>query len=160
MSIQVTSPLRLPLATLPRRKTTPAYLVIHCSATPASLDWGAADIDKAHRLRGFHCIGYHYVIKRDGSVEQGRPEEYVGAHVSGHNSTSIGICLVGGVAKSGKDLVPEANYTAAQWDSLEKLTEALHAKYPNAIVQGHCDFPKVAKACPCFDVKAWWKGRE
>lgn len=106
-----------------------------------------------HRMRGFRCIGYHYVIRRDGSVETGRPLTEPGAHVEDWNHCSWGICLAGGVDAK---LKPQANFTPAQLASLRKLlTELLHA-VPNATVQGHRDFPNVAKACPSFDVRRWF----
>lgn len=135
------------------RKTT-NYIVVHCSATTENQNIGATEIDKWHRNRGFLCIGYHYVIRRDGTIERGRDENAVGAHVEGHNWESIGICLVGGV--DADDLTKaEANYTEDQWVELEKLLRALRREYPSTIIQGHRDFPGVKKACPSFDVKEW-----
>lgn len=156
MSFDVVDNLRLPLATLPKRTAPLTYLVVHCSGNGAESTLRAADVDSGHRMRGFHCIGYHYVICRDGVIEKGRPDDRIGAHVNGHNAVSLGICLIGGVRRVGKDLVPEDNFTDAQMESLKALVKQLKQTYPNAIVQGHCDFPKVNKACPSFDVKAWW----
>lgn len=107
-----------------------------------------------HRLRGFLKIGYHYVIKRDGTVEQGRKETEVGAHVEGHNKGNLGICLAGGLNE--KTGAPENNYTQQQFDSLFKLLTELKGRYPSAKVLGHRDWPNVAKACPCFDAGKWW----
>ncbi len=137
-----------------RRSTN--FLVIHCSATRPSQDIDAATIRKWHRANGWVDIGYHYVIKRDGTVERGRPEDVVGAHVAGHNSTSIGICLVGGVTEKDHR-EPENNFTEAQFEALRKLLTDLRTRYPKAIIQGHRDFPRVAKACPSFDARAWAK---
>lgn len=128
------------------------FVTVHCSATPGSRDIGAKEIDRMHRQRGFLRIGYHYVIRRDGTVETGRPEDMVGAHVEGHNTHNLGVCLVGG---TDEKLKPENNYTDAQFDALRKLLFTLLKKYPNAKVLGHRDWPGVAKACPCFDVKQW-----
>lgn len=130
------------------------FIAIHCSATRPSQDIGAADINQMHRKRGFACIGYHYVIRRDGKIELGRPQNQIGAHVENWNSVSVGICMVGGVSE--KDInVPENNFTDAQWLSLKALLAGLKKDYPKAHIQGHRDFPKVAKACPSFDVKEW-----
>ena len=128
------------------------WLVIHTAATRPSMDIGATEIRRWHKERGFNDIGYHYVIRRDGRVEKGRPDARVGAHVLGHNTGSLGICLVGGV---NENLVPENNYTEAQWRSLESLLSTLVGKYPEAYVRGHRDFPGVSKACPCFDAEPW-----
>lgn len=136
----------------PRKGTD--WLVVHCSATPASMNIGRKEIEEWHRAKGWVAIGYHYVIRRDGTVETGRPSDVIGAHVEGHNKNSIGICLVGGVNKAMK---PEDNFTASQFAALGGLLHMLKAKYPDAAIQGHRDFPNVHKACPSFDVKAWLK---
>jgi N-acetylmuramoyl-L-alanine amidase len=134
------------------RKSTNS-IVIHCSATRAVQDVGAADIRKWHKAQGWADIGYHYVIRRNGKLERGRAENLVGSHVKGHNATSIGICLVGGL--NDKTWKPENNYTPAQWTTLKKLISDLLKKYPKAKVLGHRDFPKVNKACPCFNAREW-----
>lgn len=136
-------------------------IVIHCSATGQSADIGAADIRKWHTSppRNWSDIGYHYVIRRDGRLEPGRPEEAIGAHAQGHNATSLGICVVGGVDADNKALA-DFNYTRAQMATLESLISDLLLKYPKAAVCGHRDLPNVDKACPCFNVRAWWYGAE
>lgn len=128
-------------------------LIIHCADTPPSMDIGAREIRQWHLDRGWHDIGYHYVIRRNGEVEIGRPEAEVGAHVYGHNDKSIGICLVGGMKADGRGS-PEVNYTAAQWDSLKSLTVRLKQAYPEARCLGHCDLDS-KKTCPNFNVRAW-----
>lgn len=139
------------MALLTKRRSTD-YIAIHCSATPAARDIGRAEIEKMHRDRGFVTIGYHFVIRRDGTVETGRPVDTVGAHVKSYNSISVGVCLVGGVTPK---LKAENNYTPEQWASLATVVEDLRGMYPHAKILGHRDFPAVAKDCPCFDVKEW-----
>lgn len=131
-------------------------IVIHCAATPADMDVGVDTIEKWHRQRGFAGIGYHYVIRRSGVVENGRPIQTAGAHAKGHNAHSIGICLAGGVRHdkvTGK-LIAEANYTEAQWSELRALVERLMRSYPGAKVVGHRDLDQ-GKECPSFDVRDW-----
>lgn len=130
------------------------YLVVHCAATKASMDIGAADIKAWHRKQGWLDIGYHYVIRRSGAVETGRPEDRPGAHARGFNHVSIGICLAGGVGEDGK--TPENNFTDAQFAALRQLLNDLIQRYPHAKIVGHRDLPNVNKACPSFDVKEWW----
>jgi len=134
------------------------FIAIHCAATPPQADIGAKEIDGWHKARGWSGIGYHFVIRRNGVVETGRPLNQIGSHVQGFNAVSLGICLVGGVKADGR--TPENNFTPAQFASLAKLVKDLKVTYKDAVVQGHRDFPRVAKACPCFDVKPWWKGVE
>ncbi|NIT76633.1 MAG: lysozyme, partial [Thermoplasmata archaeon] len=122
------------------RKST-EWLVVHASATPPQWDIGVAEIRDMHVKRGWRDIGYHYVIRRNGKVEKGRPEAEIGAHVRGWNSKSIGICLVGGIDAEG---TPIANYTRKQYEALEGLLRSLMQKYQrtNPVqVCGHRDFP-------------------
>lgn len=128
-------------------------IIIHCSATPEGKDYTVEQIRQWHKQRGFSDIGYHYVIYKDGSVHTGRPESQVGAHCLGHNSHSIGVCYIGGVAKDGK--TPKDTRTDAQKESLIKLIKELKAKYPKATVHGHREYAN--KACPSFDVQKEYK---
>jgi N-acetylmuramoyl-L-alanine amidase len=136
------------------RQTTD-YIAIHCSATRPSQDIGVADIRRWHLAQGWVDVGYHFVIRRDGTLETGRPAHVYGAHVAGFNDKSIGICLVGGVSENNIN-VPEENFTIAQFATLEWLVWGLNFRYPDATCQGHRDFPGVNKACPSFDVRPWW----
>lgn len=126
-------------------------IILHCSATPEGKDYTVADIDAWHRARKFNGIGYHFVVYRDGTVHVGRPIERTGAHCTGHNSQSVGVCYIGGCAADGK--TPKDTRTAKQRPAIEKLVRELLAKYPGATVHGHNEF--AAKACPSFDVRAW-----
>lgn len=138
-------------------------LSIHCSATKANLDFygpqatadiGVKEITQWHKDRGWSTIGYHFVIRRDGTIEVGRNLNVAGAHVTNYNKNSIGICMVGGIDAKGK---AENNFTKNQWDSLLNLVKALRLKFPKTVIKGHRDYPKVAKECPCFDVATWCK---
>lgn len=128
------------------------YLVVHCSATTSTMNIGAKEIRQWHREKGWIDIGYHFVIRRDGTIEIGRPENTVGAHVENHNSNSIGICLVGGIDSKGK---AENNFTPAQFAALAAKLRELKVKYPGVTVQGHRDFAGVKKDCPSFDTRKW-----
>lgn len=143
------------------------HIIIHCSASPPTHDWGAVEIDRMHRQQGWLMCGYHEIIRRNGAVENAeggfptRPLDKAGAHVGdcgpGWNARALGICLIGGVDKHN---VPEANYTAAQWATLVARIRHYLTLYPGATVMGHRDLIKLtkapAKACPCFDVIPWW----
>lgn len=129
------------------------YIVVHCSATPPRADIGAKEIDRMHRERGWLKIGYHFVIRRNGEIENGRGLHEPGAHVENYNHCSVGVCLIGGVDKTNQ---PVDNYTEEQMVTLASLVESLKDLYPQAHVVGHRDFPGVRKACPCFDVQNWW----
>lgn len=124
-------------------------IIVHCSATPEGRDYTVADIDKWHRARGWKCIGYHYVIYRDGTIHQGRKEEVVGSHCTGQNRRSIGICYIGGMTTDMK--APKDTRTDKQKNALRALLKQLRKKYPKAVIYGHRNFAK--KSCPSFDAK-------
>jgi len=127
-------------------------IIIHCSATSEKQDIGAAEIKKWHLARGWKDIGYHHIIRRNGVIEAGRSEAITGAHTEGHNSNSIGVCLVGGIDRTGKAV---SNFTPVQWASLINLIRTLKSKYPNATIHGHREYAN--KDCPSFDVQEWLK---
>ena len=125
-------------------------IIIHCSATPEGKDFTVQQIREWHvKGNGWRDIGYHFVIYRDGSIHTGRPIEQVGAHTTGHNAHSIGICYIGGYAADGK--TPKDTRTEAQRLALIKLVRELKASYPSATIHGHNEVAN--KACPSFIVK-------
>lgn len=128
-------------------------IIVHCSATPEGKDFTVAQIKQWHLQRGFSDIGYHYIIYRDGSVHVGRNEAISGAHCTGHNSISIGVCYIGGCATDGK--TPKDTRTPAQKTALLKLLKELKVKYPKAIIHSHKDF--TPKACPSFNATDEYK---
>jgi hypothetical protein len=113
----------------------------------------AADIHWYHKnILGWHGIGYHWCIERDGNLENGRPWYWKGAHVREYNYEAIGIALVG-----------LAQYTNEQIEELNNLLWLLTDKYgnvpdfPNAEVCGHSDLDPSKPNCPGFSVKEWWE---
>lgn len=128
-------------------------IIVHCSATPEGKDYTVAQIRQWHLARGFADIGYHWVIYRDGSINAGRDESKIGAHCTGHNSNSIGVCYIGGCASNGT--TPKDTRTDAQKTSLLNLLKQLKAKYPKATIHSHKDYAN--KACPSFDATSEYK---
>lgn len=129
-------------------------IVIHCTATQEGRDIGVEWCRKIHLRKGWRDVGYHFVIKLDGEIQEGRPIEMSGAHTKGHNWDSIGVCYAGGVeaerGDNGKWIAKDTR-TEEQKDSLVDLLCQLKDSYPNAIIYGHRDFS--SKACPSFDAK-------
>lgn len=111
--------------------------IIHCSDS----SFGNVEIiNRWHKERGFNEIGYHFVILPDGTIEQGRTLEKIGAHAKGHNHDSIGTCLIG-----------VNHFTDAQFIALRMLHRKLRVMYPGLIAYPHSAFNKY-KSCPNFDV--------
>ncbi len=134
------------------------HIVMHCTATPATSDIGAADVHRWHLQRGWSGIGYHFVIRRNGKIEPGREIEKKGAHVAGFNATSIGISLAGGVASNGQS--PLDNFTDGQLHSARDLVLDLMATYriPRSNLMGHNEViaqitQGSPKACPVFSME-------
>ena len=115
--------------------------IVHCSDTPDQNDYSAAEIDKWHKDRGFDKIGYHWVIRKDGCLEQGRLEKEVGAHCKEHNIDSIGVCVI------GRD-----DFEDIQMDVLRLLYQMYKKRYQDIQTWGHCEFDH-SKTCPNFDVQ-------
>ena len=124
-------------------------IIIHCTASRPNQSISLEQLDKMHKARGWKCCGYHYYITRDGVVHAGRPLHIVGAHATGYNAHSIGICYEGGLDIRGR---PADTRTSEQKDTLLKLLERLKTDYPQIRVVGHRDLPGVKKDCPCFEV--------
>jgi N-acetylmuramoyl-L-alanine amidase len=100
-------------------------IVIHCAATKPSMDIGKDEIRKWHvDDNGWEDIGYHFIIRRNGTVEEGRKIDYQGAHAPAVNSRSIGICLIGGLSEDNK---PENNFTLEQFLSLSNVVDLINA---------------------------------
>lgn len=131
------------------------YIVVHCTATKEGADFSAKDIDRWHRQQGWSEIGYNYVVRINGMVELGRDVDKIPAQVKGYNANSIGVVYIGGIDAKGN---PKDTRTPAQKSALLSLLKELKKLYPKAIIQGHRDFPKVAKACPSFDAKKEYQG--
>ena len=135
-------------------RTETKWLIVHSAATKPGMDIGVTQIRDWHKQRGWSDIGYQFVIRRSGTAEAGRNIDAVGAHTKDHNGVSLGVCMVGGIDDSGK---PDANFTDAQYASLESLLTALAKAYPGSRVRGHRNF--AATHCPSFDVVAWAQER-
>ena len=139
------------------------YIVVHCSATREGCTLTSEALEAEHRRRGFRTTGYHYYIRRDGTVLGTRSLELPGAHCRGHNKYSIGICYEGGLDGHGS---PADTRTPEQRAALKLLVHQLLETYPGSRVCGHRDLSpdrngngeiepeEWIKACPCFEVKA------
>lgn len=135
-------------------------IAVHCSATPPGMDIGAEEIDRWHRKRGWNGIGYHKVVRLDGSIELGRDldndgnvDKHIGAHAFGFNRHSLGIVYIGGVDARNK---PADTRTTTQRLVLMNEVAAWARQYrvPVDSVKGHYELDS-GKACPSFDMHAF-----
>ena len=141
------------------------YIVVHCSATREGCTLTSEVLEAEHRRRGFRTTGYHYYIRRDGTVLGTRSLELPGAHCRGHNKYSIGICYEGGLDCKGH---PKDTRTEWQKHSMRVLILTLLKDYPGCRICGHRDLSpdlngngeiepeEWIKACPCFNAEKDW----
>lgn len=131
------------------------YIAIHCTATPQS-----ATIDSIRNywknVLKWKQPGYHYIVKTDGSVVNLLDIDKISNGVKGYNHETINISYIGGIDEASGN--PKDTRTDAQKVAIKNLLIQLRAKFPNAIIQGHRDFPNVKKACPSFDAKKEYSG--
>lgn len=127
-------------------------IILHCTATPEGRHVDVDTIRVWHKSRGWSDVGYHFIIYVDGSVHAGRAVEKTGAHVSGHNATTIGVVYVGGTDAAGK---AKDTMNAAQETAFVNLVKHLRDEYGPLTLHGHNEY--AAKACPSFIVKDKFK---
>ncbi len=112
---------------LAKRNTIDMIILHHAEASKCSVK----DINWWHIQRGYSCIGYHYLVRKDGSIYKGREDNVIGAHAKGYNSTSIGVCFEG---RYSKEIMPQAQIKAGM-----ELVEYLKQKYNIKKVLKHKD---------------------
>ena len=129
------------------------FLVLHCSASRCNQDYSVEQLRRDHKARGFYDIGYHFYIRKDGTMTQHRKLLEVGAHARPYNRCSIGICYEGGLDEQGK---PCNTMTTEQETRLIDLFRNLKILFPKAKIVGHRDLPGTTpKECPCLDAGSW-----
>lgn len=118
---------------------------IHCSASDNPNHDNIATMTQWHLQRGFKIVGYHYFIRKDGTIENGRSLEQVPAAQQGHNTNSIAICL------HGLDI---NKFTGKQFESLRAICHAVDNAYGQGTIRfrGHREVTNL-KTCPVFDYK-------
>ena len=133
-------------------------VVIHASDTQTNKNICSVEINEIHNQLGHDGIGYHYVIRRDGRLQRGRPPNKVGDHapVNNHNLRSLGVVLVGGInastgASNSSELRSAQSFTREQFTTLEKFLSVFYQRYPGGQVFGHNDID-VEEFDPYFDV--------
>ena len=137
---------------LMRSSESVRFLILHCSATRRNQDYSVEQLMRDHKKRGFRTIGYHFYIRKDGTITQHRKLLEVGAHCRPYNRGSIGICYEGGLDEEGK---PCDTRTPEQTERILDVLTRLHKLFPKAKIVGHRDLPgTIPKECPCLDTHA------
>lgn len=129
------------------------YLVVHCTATPQTATVQSIKSYWKNTL-GWKQPGYHYLVEANGTHHQLLPIDQVSNGVKGYNSVSIHVSYIGGIDAKGN---PTDNRTPEQKNKMSAILRMLKKQFPEAIIQGHRDFPGVNKACPSFEAKSYYK---
>ena len=122
------------------------YLVVHCVGNPCNKPFSVESLINCGKQK-YGQVSYHWYVRRNGDIIPLLSESVQGIHVKGYNWCSLGIVYEGGLDEQGQ---PADTRTEAQKHSLYELLKDLTRDYPDARILGHCEFPRVAKACPCF----------
>lgn len=126
------------------------FIAIHCTATQPNATVQAIQSYWKNSL-GWKSPGYHYLIDQYGKINHLQIEDLPTNGVAGYNNVSIHVSYIGGIDQEGK---PKDTRTSGQRSSMATLLKELRKRYPDAIIQGHRDFPNIRKACPSFDAKS------
>ena len=129
-------------------------IIVHNSETFSNANLTGKQLTE---LTGSGTESYHYIIKRDGSIERGVPIKSAGNHCPGHNSYSIGVCLIGGVAASTEDMGLDerknaGNITRSQYNSLYEIFRVFFTQYPGGQALGHSEIDNTQDD-PGFEVR-------
>ena len=134
----------------PTKRSKTHYIILHCSATPEGRDYTPEQVHQWHLQRGWIGCGYNFIISRDGTIWECRPMDTTGAHCTGYNSKSVGICYIGGMDADNKH--PKDTRTVEQKKSLLELVQYLMDKYNITLDKVHCHNEFANKACPSFKI--------
>ena len=118
------------------RRSSTKYIALHHAA---AVECSAAQVDEWHKGNGWSGIGYHFLVRKNGTIYRGRPLDTIGAHVQGMNSSSIGICAEGDYDR--ERVMPES-----QKKAIKALLRYLKEIYPEAQIVGHREIG--ASDCP------------
>ena len=138
--------------------------IAHWAGTYNNQDIGAEEIHNWHLDRGWSGCGYHYVIRRDGRLQRGRPLERKGAHSGayGHNNYSIGITFVAGYncptgTPTPNRYISAESITSAQMKTFKMWVKAFYDVWPGGQALGHNDTSDKGKVDPGFNVPEYVK---
>ena len=136
-------------------------VVVHWTETPTNKNIGSEEINEYHLASDLEGIGYHYVIRRDGSLQRGRPINIEGQHspLNNHNNRSIGVVFVGGInVPSGtpnpENFVSVQSLTRSQFNTFDHICRAFYSTFAGGQVVGHNDVDQTEDD-PGFDVREY-----
>lgn len=138
-------------------------VVVHWTETPTNKNIGSEEINEQHLEAKLNGIGYHYVIRRDGSLQRGRPANKEGEHAvaNDHNKRSLAVVFVGGInapseTRNIQDFLSVQSLTRSQFNTFDHFCRAFYDVFAGGQIVGHSDIDELAND-PGFDVRAYVK---
>ena len=133
-------------------------VVVHWTETHTNKNIGSEEINKYHLDLGLDGIGYHFVIRRDGSLQRGRPINIQGQHAptNNHDLRSIGIVFVGGInvpsgTPNSENFLSVQSLTRSQLNTFDHFCRSFYTVFPGGQIIGHNDIDE-DEVDPGFDV--------
>ena len=121
-------------------------VVVHWTETHTNKNIGSEEINKYHVDLGLEGIGYHYVIRRDGSLQRGRPVNIEGQHAptNNHDKRSIAIVFVGGInvptgTPNSENFLSAQSLTRSQLNTFDHFCRSFYTVFPGGQIVGHSD---------------------
>ena len=138
-------------------------MVVHWTETATNKNIGSEEINGWHLKAGLDGIGYHYVIRRDGSLQRARPVNEEGQHTPTKDEKSIGIVFVGGInvptgTPNEQNFLSAKSLTRSQINTFDQVCKAFYKVWPGLSVKGHSDLDET-QFDPGFDVPDYVKTR-
>lgn len=140
-------------------------VIVHWTETSTNKNIGSEEINGWHLAAGLDGLGYHYVIRRDGSLQRGRPSNIVGQHTPSRDEKSIGIVFVGGVnvpsdTPNFQNFLSAQSLTRSQINTFDQFVRTMYRVYQGINFFGHVDVDPTEEAVdPGFDVPDYVKTR-
>ena len=140
-------------------------VIVHWTETHTNKNIGSEEINDLHLKMGLDGIGYHYVIRRDGSLQRGRPVNIQGQHATEADTETIGIVFVGGInvptgTPNSENFLSSQSLTRSQINTFDHFCRAIYKVYSGISILGHVDVDSLGTNIdPGFDVPDYVRTR-
>lgn len=132
--------------------------VVHWTETHTNKNVGSEEINSWHLAAGLDGLGYHYVCRRDGSLQRGRPVNEDGQHTPGYDNGTLSFVFVGGInaptgTPNAANFLSSQSLTRSQINTFDHWCRAFFAAYPGGIIKGHSELDETGQNVdPGFEV--------
>jgi len=132
--------------------------VVHWTETHTNKNVGSEEINSWHLAAGLDGLGYHYVCRRDGSLQRGRPVNEDGQHTPGYDNGTLSFVFVGGInaptgTPNASNFLSSQSLTRSQINTFDHWCRAFFAAYPGGIIKGHSELDETGQNVdPGFEV--------